>query len=63
MERGALQRPSPLWTVQDLAAYLNVSPRTVETLIADGAFRPIWVGRQRRFQPQAIEAYLRRQVG
>jgi excisionase family DNA binding protein len=49
----------PLWDVDQVAQYLHVSRRTVETLIAAGELRPMRVGRQRRFDPKTIDAYLR----
>jgi len=55
--------PPSLWDIRDVAEYLNVSKRTVETLIDEGEITPIWVKGQRRFDPGTIDAYLRRQVG
>ena len=49
----------PLMRVQDVAKTLGVSSRTVETLIAQGKLRPLWIKGQRRFHTDAIEAYLR----
>jgi len=54
--------PDPLWDVDQVAEYLNVSRRTVDTLIAAGELRPMRVGRQRRFDPKTIDAYLRSTV-
>lgn len=54
--------PSKLWTIGDVATRLNVSNRTVENIIDDGKLTPIWIRGQRRFEPEAIEAYLRRNV-
>lgn len=51
--------PEPLWKIDDVAAYLNVSKRTVENLITDGSIRPLWIRGARRFHADAIEAYLR----
>jgi excisionase family DNA binding protein len=50
----------PLLSVDDLANTLGVSKRTVETIIAEDELRPIWVRGQRRFHPDAVNAYLRR---
>jgi len=55
-QHGALK---PLMTVKDVARTLAVSERTVETLIAAGKLRPLWIKGQRRFHPDAVEAYLR----
>jgi excisionase family DNA binding protein len=53
----------PLWTVKEVASYLNVSKRTVEHLIADGEIAPIWIRGQRRFDRETIKAYAHAQVG
>lgn len=55
-ERKALK---PLLAVRDVARTLNVSERTVETLIAMGELRPLWVKGQRRFHPDTVDAYVR----
>ena len=55
--------PDPLWDINDVSDYLKVSKRTAETLVAEGKISPIWVKGQRRFGPDAVKAYLRRQVG
>ena len=52
----------PLWTVNDVADYLNVSKRTVEKLIADKEIRFIRIRNQRRFDRDAIVAYARSHV-
>ena len=49
----------PLLSVKDVARTLQVSERTVETLIGVGHLRPLWVQGQRRFHPDAVDAYLR----
>lgn len=49
----------PLLCVGDVARTLQVSMRTVETLIASGKLRPLWIRGVRRFHPDAISAYLR----
>lgn len=49
----------PLLCVGDVARTLQVSMRTVETLIAAGKLRPLWIRGVRRFHPDAVEAYLR----
>jgi len=54
--------PTPLWDVRDVATRLNVGKRTVENIIADGKLTAIWVRGQRRFEPEAVEAYIRRSV-
>ncbi len=48
----------PLMSVRDVGRRLNVSERTVRTLIADGQLRPIPIRGQHRFSPAAIDAYI-----
>lgn len=49
---------SPLLTIEDVAARLQVSRRTVYRLIAEGRLRPIHVGRRTRFTEREVEAYI-----
>ncbi|CAN0595678.1 unnamed protein product [Laminaria digitata] len=49
----------PLLCVGDVARTLQVSMRTVETLIAGGKLRPLWIRGVRRFHPDTVSAYLR----
>lgn len=51
--------PQPLLTKQDVADRLLISPRTVETLMAEGKLTPIKVRGQIRFTPEAVDAYVR----
>ena len=44
----------------DAAAWLAVSPRTLETLVADGDLTPIDVRGQRRFSREQLLAYAHR---
>ena len=55
-EHAALK---PLMSVEDVARTLNVSARTVENLIGQGKLRPLWIKGQRRFHPDAVDAYVR----
>ena len=63
--RDALsQAPSPqaadtLLDAKAVAARLGVSVRTLDRLVARGAIRPLLVGRQRRFHPATVDAYVR----
>ena len=58
--REELSGPRPLMAIADVARVLNVSTRTVETLLAEGQLpRYVKVGRQRRWHPDAIDAYIR----
>lgn len=50
----------PLWDVDEVADYLDVSKRTVETLIANGELEPVRVRSLRRFKPSEIRDYCRR---
>lgn len=51
--------PDGLWTPQQVADYLSVSKRTVERIIDRGRLNPLWVGEQRRFEPETVRAYVR----
>lgn len=51
--------PDSRWTPQQVADYLNVSKRTVERIIDKGELNPLWIGEQRRFDPEAVKAYVR----
>ena len=55
-EHAALK---PLMSVDDVARTLNVSARTVENIILQGKLRPLWIKGQRRFHPDAVDAYVR----
>lgn len=52
----------PLLSIEEVAETLNVSKRTTESIVAAGKLQPIWVKGQRRFHPDAVEAYMRRQA-
>ena len=49
----------PLLSVKDVAKTLNISTRSVETLIAQSKLRPLWIKGQRRFHPDVVAAYIR----
>lgn len=49
-----------LLTVEGVAGRLNVSKRTVEALVAEGALVPVRVRSARRFTQEAVDVYLRR---
>lgn len=46
-----------LLTLDEAAAVLRVSVRTVQRLVASGQLRPIYVGRLPRFTEKELEAY------
>ena len=55
--------PPPLLDLDGAARRLNVSTRTVEALVADGEIPVVRIGTGRgvrRFDPAAIEAFIRR---
>ena len=59
----AARTPPPLLTEGEVAARLNVSPRTVQALVADGEIPVVRIGTGRgvrRFDPAAVEAFIRR---
>jgi len=50
----------PLWTIEQLAAYLKMSPRAVFCLRSQGRLpEPIRVGRSIRFKAEEIQAWTR----
>jgi len=53
-------QPDPLWSIEDVAARLSMSRRTIEKMVAEGDLTPIWIRGQRRFDPKTIDAYIRR---
>jgi len=48
-----------LLSIEEVADVLGVSKRTVEDIVGSGRLQPIWVKGQRRFHPDAVEAYMR----
>jgi excisionase family DNA binding protein len=50
-----------LWTVQDVARVLNVPVSWVYARAEDGSVPSVKVGRYRRFEPAAIQAWVERQ--
>lgn len=47
-----------LLTKKDVASYLNVSVRTVDTLVAEGALTPVHVRSARRFTRDSVDRYI-----
>ena len=54
---------APLLDAKGVAERLSISVRTLDTLISGGEIVPTYVGRQRRFTPGSVNAYLRRKTG
>jgi len=54
---------SDLLDVKAVARRLNISVRTVESLIAEGQLKPLRIGRKRLFTSEAVETYLRSCAG
>lgn len=51
----------PLWTHEETAKYLKVSPWTLHHLVSQGEGPPVYrVGRNRRYDPTEVRAWLRR---
>lgn len=48
----------PLLSVKEVADFLNVSTRTVETLISEGVLVPLRIRGSRRFTPETLESFL-----
>lgn len=52
----------PLLDARALSRFLSLSPRTLEALVARGEAPPyIWLGRQRRWRQEVVDAWLREQ--
>lgn len=50
------QRPEPLWTKAEVAAYFKVSSRTVDNWCADRILSFIQLPSGKRFEPEEIRA-------
>ena len=52
-----------LLTIKEVAAYLNVSVRTLERELSAGTFpQPVRIGRLRRWRQEDIDQYLERTI-
>lgn len=51
-----------LYTKQELAEYLNTTPRTVDRLVAAGHLPVIKMGRSCRYRDKDVEQYLKDQT-
>ena len=51
--------PESRWTPEQVADYLNISERTLDRIFDRGHLNPLWVRGQRRFDPEAVRAYVR----
>jgi excisionase family DNA binding protein len=50
---------NPLWNADQVAEKLGVSRRTVDAMVADGEAPPYtYVRRQRRWRPEAVDAWV-----
>lgn len=60
-ELEAARGPKSLWSIKDVARRLGISLRTAENLVRAGDISPISIrgGKIRRFDPEAVEAYIR----
>ncbi len=55
-------RMEPLWTAEDVAAYLRVSLSMVYKLRREGALRCSAIGKLFRFDPDDVRAYARGEI-
>ena len=62
LEQDLDDEDPPLWDIEDVSAYLNVSVRTVENLIAGGEIVPLRVRSLRRFDPETIKTWVRQSI-
>lgn len=52
--------PTPLWTVDEVAAYLNFAPETIRNMARKGTIPAIKVGKRIwRFRANHIQAWLK----
>lgn len=63
LEQTRSEDPDRLLTVEEAAEILNISERTVATLIADGQIPSVKIRRCRRIPRKALLAYVRRKAG
>jgi excisionase family DNA binding protein len=54
-------KPTRLLTPSEAAGYLSISPRTLTRLTAPGTLPHVRIGGQRRFELEALLAYVARQ--
>lgn len=52
----------PLWTVNDVAFYLNINPETVRVMVRRGALPARKIGRQIRFQQEDVKDWVNDQA-
>jgi excisionase family DNA binding protein len=50
--------PDPLWTVEEMAAYLKLQPETIRTMARRGELPALKIGKVWRFQRHAIHKML-----
>ena len=55
---GSNETPDPLWTVEDMAAYLKLQPETIRTMARRGELPALKIGKVWRFQRHAIHKML-----
>ncbi len=61
--RATAHATEPLWTAEDVAAFLRVSLSMVYKLRRMGALPAVRVGALFRFQPDEVRAYARGELG
>src|SRR5690606_7322678 len=59
VEKGEDSDRDRLLSLKDVADLLNVSERTVESIVANGDLRPVRIRGVRRFDPRAVRDYVR----
>ena len=60
IEKGLITEASPWLTIDEAAAYLRISDRTLRRAVRDGAVRAYRVGgkRELRFQREDLDAFM-----
>ena len=57
-ETSSSLSPEPLWTVEDMAAYLKLQPETIRSMARRGELPALKIGKVWRFQQHAIHEML-----
>lgn len=57
-EEGVFLSTEPLWTVEEVASYLRLSPTTVRAMARRGELPGRKVGRVWRFAPQVVKRFI-----
>lgn len=57
-DKAPLKELTPLYTVSQVADYLNVHPHTVYRYLQEGRLKAVRIGQTYRFTPENINEYI-----